>query len=91
MARMSSTIWVASSRVGARIRAVGRGAVGLDAVGDRMPKASVLPEPVGDFGEHVAPLEHLGDHLALDGKRLCEALLASELTTARETPRSAKD
>jgi len=43
----SSTIWLASSRVGARTRA--RGAVArLDQVDDRDPKASVLPEPVGD-------------------------------------------
>ena len=33
-------------------------------------KASVLPEPVGDFAEHVAAGEHVADHEALD----CEGL-----------------
>ena len=45
----------ASSRVGASTSAAGRGSVGLDAVGIGTPKASVLPEPVGDLARTSRP------------------------------------
>ena len=52
---MSSTIWVASSRVGASTSAAGRrpSAAIRSTIG--MPKASVLPEPVGDLASTSRP------------------------------------
>ena len=39
------------------------------------PKASVLPDPVGDFDEHVVAVEDVGDDQRLDGERRLDAAL----------------
>ena len=49
MPRISSTIWVASSRVGASTSAAGRGSLARIRSTIGIPNASVLPDPVGDF------------------------------------------
>ncbi len=54
--RMSSTICSASSRVGARIRAAWRGPLESSRSTIGTPKASVLPEPVGDWTRTSSPL-----------------------------------
>ena len=72
---MSSTIWVASSRVGASTSAAGRGRVGGDPVDHGTPKASVLPGAGRRLREHVAPGEDVADHVALDRERFSDALL----------------
>ena len=44
-----------------------------------MPKASVLPEPVGRLDEQVAALEGIADDQLLDGERLCDAAARERL------------
>ena len=68
----SSAIWVASSRVGASTRAAGRGpSLGVrSTIG--MPKASVLPEPVGDLTSTSRPARTSAITALLDGERLVD-------------------
>ena len=49
MSRISSTIWLASSRVGASTNAAARASVASIRSTSGAPSASVLPDPVGDF------------------------------------------
>ena len=39
------------------------------------PKASVLPEPVGDLASTSRPAKHVGDDELLDGERSVDAAL----------------
>jgi hypothetical protein len=71
--RSSSTIWPASSRVGARISAAGRRA--SDAVDQRDAEGERLAGAGGRLGEHVAAGEHVGDDELLDGERGVRAAL----------------
>ncbi len=75
MSPSSSTIWLASSRVGASTRATGWAGLftGLDALSERHPEGERLARAGGRLDEHVAPGEDVGEHQSLDGKRLVDA------------------
>ena len=60
----SSTIWAASSRVGARMSACGQAPSGSTTSTSGTPKASVLPEPVGDLTRTSWPSRTSGTTLA---------------------------
>ena len=66
MARKSSVTWLASSRVGARINAVGLPPLGVSRSTIGMANASVLPEPVPRAREHVASRDRVAEHELLD-------------------------
>src|SRR5215212_11196431 len=55
------------------------------------PKASVLPEPVGDFASTSRPASTSGTTALWIGKGLSKPRASSAPATAEETPRSAKD
>ncbi|MEJ7718600.1 MAG: hypothetical protein WKF31_11780 [Thermoleophilaceae bacterium] len=73
--RISSTIWQASSRVGARIRPAGRRASAAMRSTIGTPKASVLPEPVGDWARTSWPARTSAITSRLDGEGGIEAAL----------------
>ena len=89
--RMSSTIWVASSRVGARIRAAGRRLLAAIRSAIGTPKARVLPDPVGDLASTSRPASTspMTERWIANGSVIPS--LESAFTTALDTPRSAKD
>ena len=72
-ARDSSTIWLASSRVGASTSAAGRGPSAAMRSASGIAKASVLPEPVGDFASTSRPARMSPIDEALYGERLGDA------------------
>ena len=78
----------ASGRARARRRGGRRGSM-RSAIG--MPKASVLPEPVGDWASTSWPASTSRDHELLDGEGGVDAAPARAATTGLDTPRSAKD
>ena len=65
--------------------------VGVDPLDERDSERERLARAGGRFGEHVAAGENVADHVALDRERLGDPAAERALTTARETPRSAKD
>src|SRR3954451_20219824 len=56
-----------------------------------MPKASVLPEPVGDLASTSRPASTSGTTSFWTGNGLAMPRASSALVTALDTPRSAKD
>jgi hypothetical protein len=89
--RSSSVICVASSRVGARMSADGRRSVASTRSTMGTPKASVLPDPVGDRARTSRPASTSATTSCWMAKGVSMPRAASALTTARDTPRSAKD
>src|ERR1700756_2969939 len=91
MSRISSTIWVASSRVGASTSAAGRGSLAPMRSTTGIPKASVLPEPVGDFAITSRPAiaSPITARWISNGSVIPAA--DNERVTALETPRPAKE
>ena len=89
--RMSSTIWLASSRVGASTSAAGRASSAPIRSTIGIPNASVLPEPVGDFAITSRPwiASAITARWIANGSAIPAA--ERERMTACETPRSAKD
>src|SRR4051794_36778122 len=91
MSRVSSTIWPASSRVGARMSALGRGPPGLTRSTIGTANASVLPDPVGDLARTSRPARtsEMTSRWMANGTVMPRSARAPH--TARDTPRSAKD
>ena len=89
--RSSSTICVASSRVGASTSAAGLRSLGSSRSAIGRPKARVLPEPVGDWTRTSRPARTsaMTSFWTANGATMPRFLSAS--VTGRETPRSAKD
>ena len=71
--RSSSTIWTASSRVGARTRAAGLRSAGLEQVGDGHAEGEGLARAGRRLDEDVAPGEDVGDDQLLDCERRDDA------------------
>ena len=82
---------VASSRVGASTSAAGRGSSAAIRSTSGIPKASVLPEPVGDFASTSRPARTSPMTSRWIANGCVIPCAESEPRTARETPRSAKD
>ena len=77
---------------GARTRAGGRASVASMRSTSGTPKASVLPEPVGDLASTSRPGEDVGDDERLDRERRGDAARGEGVSaTTLDTPRSAKD
>src|SRR5918997_1828494 len=86
----SSTIWLGSSRVGASTRALGLGSFASSRSIIGAPKASVLPDPVGDLTSTSRPASTSGITAVCTGNGLCRSLLDNASATAHDTPRPAK-
>src|SRR5215204_3785507 len=91
MERSSSTICSASSRVGARTRAAGRRASASMRSTSGMPKANVLPEPVGDWTRTSSPARTSAMQSLCTAKGSVMPRLARAPRIGRDTPRSAND
>src|SRR5829696_5184417 len=85
----SSTIWAASSRVGASTRADGQAPPGSTMSASGTPKASVLPEPVGDLTRTSRPSRTSGTTIDWTANGVSMPRLARAPATGADTPRSA--
>ena len=72
MSCSSSTIWLASSRVGASTSAAGWAPSALEALGERDPESERLARAGGRLDEHVAARKDVGEDELLDGERLVD-------------------
>src|SRR5688572_20901865 len=86
----SSTICAASSRVGARISADGQAPLESIRSASGTPKASVLPEPVGDLTSTSWPSRTSGTTIDWTANGVSMPRLESAEATASDTPSSAK-
>jgi hypothetical protein len=87
----SSTIWEASSLVGARTSADGLRASVLTSSTSGMPKARVLPEPVGDCTRTSRPARTSSMTRLWTAKGVSIPRFSSADVVDLEMPRSAKD
>ena len=87
----SSTIWLASSRVGARTSAAGRRSVASTRSTTGMPKASVLPDPVGDLARTSRPASTSAMTSSWIAKGVVKPRSDSAEQTTADAPRSAND
>src|SRR3954469_21586066 len=87
----SSTICEASSRVGASTSAEGRWSVASTMSTIGRPKASVLPEPVGDLARTSCPASTSAMTSCWMAKGVSMPRSVSAPTTGDDTPRSAKE
>ncbi|CAB4943783.1 unannotated protein [freshwater metagenome] len=90
ISRISSTICVASSRVGTSTRALGRGSSASMPSTRATPKAIVLPEPVGEATRTSRPARASGSASSWMANGDSMPRSASAVATALDTPRSAK-
>src|SRR5689334_5818130 len=88
---MSSVTCEASSRVGTRTSAEGRGSLVVVRSTIGTANASVLPEPVGDLASTSRPARASGRTSSWIRKGLWIERAASASTTGRDTPSSRKD
>src|SRR2546426_5548917 len=88
---ISSATWTASSRVGTSTRAAGRGACGSRRSTIGMPKARVLPDPVGAFARTSCPAMPSGTTIAWTAGGVTMFRRASTPITDAATPSWGKD
>src|SRR5919107_424798 len=89
--RISSTTCEASSRVGTRTSAEGRPAAPLTRSTRGIPKASVLPEPVGEAARTSTPARASGKTSVCTAKGAEKPRRSSARTTGALTPSAAND